>query len=219
MPSKPRKLPATASVAIPQSGNKLHAPSAARNVGPIIEAIWPFAPKSGQALEIASGTGEHIIRYAAEFPALSWQPTDIAPERLASIDAWGAEAGVSNLIAARHLDASISGWAQGWQGQNLILFSNLLHLIAEREAETLLAEAAQALAAGGVFIIYGPFMRGTEFASEGDRSFHESLREQDPEIGYKPLHWVLGRLNAAGLKAEQTIDMPASNLLLVARKP
>lgn len=211
-----RKLPKSASVAIPQDGQKLHAPAAQRNVEPILQAIKPHIPKHGRALEIASGTGEHILRYAAAHAGLSWQPTDIEPARLNSIDAW-AEA-LPNVANAQHLDASTPGWAKIWPAQDVIIFSNLLHLISEGEARTALAESAKALATRGVLIIYGPFMRGSEFASQGDREFHESLRAEASEIGYKSVEWVHKALTEAGLTPEPPLDMPANNLLLVARK-
>ena len=214
-----RKLPETASVAIVQADGKLHAPSAARNVEPILQAMRPFVPEAGQALEIASGTGEHIMRYAAAFPALEWQPTDIEEARLASIDAWASEARLPNLRPARLLDATTANWAADWPEQTVILFSNLLHLISENEALTVLKNTANALHSGGVILIYGPFMRGAEFASAGDKRFHESLCGQDPEIGYKLFQWVQEVQAGAGLKAEPPIEMPANNLLLVARKP
>ncbi len=217
MNNPPRKLPKTASVAIPQAGAKLHAPSAARNVEPILRAITPYVPASGRALEIASGTGEHVARYAAAFPQLQWQPTDIEPARLASIDAWGE--GLSNLLPAKPLDASQPGWAAAWPKQDLILFSNLLHLISDAEAIMVLEEATLALVSGGVFIIYGPFLRGDKFASEGDHRFHESLHGQDPDIGYKSYQWVQGIVSSAGLGCAPLIELPANNLLLVARKP
>ena len=215
MTKPPRTLPKTASVALPQSGAKLNAPSAVRNIGPILQVITPLMPPSGRALEIASGTGEHMARYAAAFRRLHWQPTDIEPARLASIDAWGE--GLPNLLPAQPLDASQKGWAKAWPPQDLILFSNLLHLISEAEAETVLREAVLALATGGVFLIYGPFLRGKSFASEGDRRFHESLRAEDAEIGYKPVQWVQNILRNAGLQTNPPIEMPANNLLLVAQ--
>ena len=60
-------------------------------------------------------------------------------------------------------------------GQDLIVLVNLLHLISEGEARTLIREAATALAPGGRFLVYGPFMRAGELISEGDRAFHASL--------------------------------------------
>jgi len=217
MATPPRTLPKTASVALPLAGAKLHAPSAARNIAPLLQAITPYVPARGRALEIASGTGEHVARFAAAFPGLHWQPTDIEPARLASINAWGNE--VPNVLPATHLDASQRGWASNWPKQNLILFSNLLHLISEPEAKTVLSEATRAMASGGVLIIYGPFMRGARFASDGDRHFHESLQAQDTDIGYKSYQWVQSTLQAAGVSPEPPVNMPANNLLLVANKP
>ena len=217
MSAKRLNLPDTASVAHSAENGKLHAPSAARNVDAIIHAMQEFVPASGKALEIASGTGEHIIRFAAAFPAVTWQPTDVDPDRLTSIAAWRAEVKLPNILAPILLDATTSGWARD-ADLDLIILSNLLHLISVTEAATVITESAKALNSGGVFLIYGPFMRDTEFASEGDRRFHESLHGQDPDIGYKSFQSVQDIQRGAGLKTQNPIEMPANNLMLVATK-
>ena len=213
----PRKLPKTASVALPSENGKLHAPSARRNVGAIVDALTPLAPRQGKALEIASGTGEHMLRFAAALPELSWQPTDIEPARLTSIKAWCEEAALKNVKTPVILDATVEGWAENLGGQNLIFLSNLLHLISTPEATTIIYEAAKALAPDGMFAIYGPFLRGEEFASESDRAFDESLRAQAPEIGYKSFESIQKLQAKAGLTPLAPIAMPANNLLLVAK--
>jgi len=213
----PRKLPKSASVALPAADGKLHAPAASRNGGAIVEALKPYAPHHGTALEIASGTGEHMLRFATTFPALTWQPTDIDPARLTSIKAWCDEAALTNVKPPIHLDASVAGWADRHGGQSLIFLSNLLHLISEAEAATVISEAAKALAPDGVLAIYGPFLRGDAFASAGDQSFDASLRAQAPEIGYKSFEAIQQLQAMAGLAPQPPIDMPANNLLLVAR--
>ena len=43
-------------------------PSAARNCGPIREVLTRVLPKKGFALEIGSGTGEHVICFAKALP-------------------------------------------------------------------------------------------------------------------------------------------------------
>ena len=58
------KLPETASVANSKGGVRLFAPSAERNSTPIVNLIKQIAPKSGEAFEIASGTGQHIVKLA-----------------------------------------------------------------------------------------------------------------------------------------------------------
>ena len=214
-----RTLPPTASVAEAGEGAKLHAPSAARNAGPITEALSGIAPASGTALELASGTGQHVVAFARALPGLDWQPSEIDPARRASIDAHAAEAGLANLRAAIPLDATAPGWAARHGGQDLIVLINLLHLISRAEARSLIGEAAQALAQGGRLVLYGPFLRDGQPTSEGDARFDASLRAQDPAIGYKDLADVSAWCKAAALAGPERLDMPANNLLLVARRP
>lgn len=214
-----RKLPNTASVAIPDDNGKLHAPSAARNVAAIVDAISAFVPDEGTALEIASGTGQHVVRYAEAFPNIVWQPTDIDTDRLKSIAIWTLDSDLSNIQKPELLNATSDSWSPTWLGQNLIILSNLLHLISEREAMNVITQSAKALASGGVSLIYGPFLRGADFASEGDQKFHESLQFKDSEIGYKSYQFVQNAQTDSGLIPLEPIPMPSSNLLLVARKP
>lgn len=218
MSAKRRKLPNTASIAVSGVGGKLHAPSAARNVEAIVQAIRAFVPATGTALEVASGTGEHIVRHAAAFPNIIWQPTDIATDRLDSIAAWIKDEDLPNILAPKQLDATSTGWADQWSGQDLIIVSNLLHLISEGEARNIILQSALALNSGGVFLIYGPFLRGADFASDADRTFDDSLRNQDAEIGYKSFQFIQDAQVDAGLTLLAATEMPSNNLLLAAQK-
>lgn len=212
------KLPTTASVANALEGVKLCAPSAARNTAVIVELLAGLAPSRGRALEIASGTGQHIVTLAAALPALDWQPTDIDASRRASIDAYAAEARLPNLRAARHLDAARPGWGAEEDPFDLIHLANLLHLIPQPAAQTVLKEAAAALRPSGQLVVYGPFTRAGTLTSDGDRRFDAQLRAADLDIGYKDDTWVEAVLNAAGLTVIQTRDMPANNLAFIAAR-
>jgi len=55
-----RALPPSASIAAQAEGGKLHAPSAARNAAVLVDFLRQHAPDTGRALEIASGTGQHV---------------------------------------------------------------------------------------------------------------------------------------------------------------
>ena len=95
----PRRLtlPDSASVAVPDAAGRLFAPSAARNLGAICDLVAHHAPAQGNALELASGTGQHVVAFAQRLPGLCWQPSDIDPARRASVDAYAAAAGLDNL--------------------------------------------------------------------------------------------------------------------------
>ena len=196
---------------------RMYAPAAARNIEAIAAVVAEHAPETGLALEIASGTGEHVAELARRLPGLTWQPTDPAPERRVSIDAHGVD--LDNTLPAVDLNATASGWAAQHNGLDLIFLSNLLHLIPEQGAKTLIAEVSQALASGGKFILYGPFLRDGETTSDGDARFNASLIAQDPAIGYKDDWDVIDWIHENWLELVQVIEMPANNVCFIARKP
>jgi SAM-dependent methyltransferase len=191
---------------------RMSAPSARRNIAPILEVLRTHAPTEGRVLEIAAGTGEHAVAFSRAFPGLDWQPTDLDPDRLASIEAWRQAEGPANLRPPVELNAATPGWHTTHGPADMILLVNLLHLIADAEAEAVLTGIAQALAPGGKAFLYGPFLRNGETTSEGDAAFHASLQAQDTAIGYKDIAWVRDRLTP--LKAE-TVEMPSNNLMII----
>ena len=65
---------------------------------------------TGVILEIASGSGEHIVHFARNFPALVFQPSDPEPDARLSVAAWVKATGVTNVRAPIALDASHSVW-------------------------------------------------------------------------------------------------------------
>lgn len=213
-----RSVPGAASVALPQDG-KLFAPATARNCEAIGQLLAMVAPPRGRALELASGTGQHVVAHAARLPGLTWQPTEVDALRRDSIRAYIQEAGLDNILPPVALDATAPGWAAQHGQQDLIVLVNLLHLVSEAEAKCLITEAAAALAPGGRFVIYGPFTRGGALTSDGDRSFDAALRAHDPETGYKDDFDVIDWLHDAGLELLQAVEMPANNLALAAEKP
>ena len=79
------KPPIRHSQADPGLGARLVAPSAARNLDPLCALLEQFAPSRGRALEIASGTGQHVAGFAARLPGLHWQPSDPDAARRASM--------------------------------------------------------------------------------------------------------------------------------------
>ncbi len=195
---------------------RLSAPSAVRNAGAIVAALEPVMPARGTVLEIAAGTGQHAVALAAACPQLVWQPTDIAPERRASIDAWAKAAALPNIRPAAPLDASAPGWREG--PVEMIFLANLLHIITREAAQNVLAGIARSLAPGGIAALYGPFRTEGGFRSESDARFHAALCRDTPDIGYKDAEWVASTAKSHGLTPRPRIEMPANNLILLFEK-
>lgn len=212
-----RSLPSTASVANASEDGKLVAPAASRNTDALCALLQEWGPSQGQALEIASGTGQHVSTFADVLPGLTWQPSEVDPERRVSIDAYTRNS--PNVTQVVELDAAISGWHRRIYGQDLIVLINLLHLISWQETRTIVAEVAQSLSPKGRFILYGPFKRSGQLTSDGDVRFHEALIQQDPEIGYKNDGDILNLFENVGLLMLATVEMPANNLAFIAERP
>lgn len=66
---------------------------------------------------------------------------------------------------------------------------------------------------------YGPFTIdcGTH-TSESNRDFDESLRQRNPEWGYRDVEDIKTRAAAQGLQLLDVVSMPANNFSLVFRK-
>ena len=211
-------LPPTASQAENIGKKKLYSASAARNAPFILEVLSQYLPDKGKVLEIASGTGQHCAYFAEAFCNLEWQPSEINPKRLDSIQAYIKETNQVNINMPLSLDATAENWAIEIDAYNVIIVINFFHLISNKEMKNLIRESSLALQTNSYFVIYGPFMRGGELTSDQDIKFHTSLIECDPDIGYKDDFDILDEIEANNLSPEAIIEMPSNNLMFIAKK-
>src|SRR3546814_19556789 len=65
-------------------------------------------PSERLVWELASGTGEHVLHFAAAFPHLVWQPSDPAAAHRRSIEGYRRAAGGANLRAPPDIDMTAS---------------------------------------------------------------------------------------------------------------
>lgn len=201
---------------MPEAEIRQFAPSAQRNRDPILAVLRETLPAKGLVLEIASGSGEHAIHFAAALPGLSFQPSDPNAEARASIDAWAKEAALPNLLPALALDASTPGWplarADG------VICINMIHISPWAATQGLIAEAARLLPPGGPLYLYGPYRQSGVPLAPSNAAFDESLRGRDPRWGLRELDTVAALAAAAGFGPPEITAMPANNLSVVFRK-
>src|SRR5918995_3649230 len=86
------------------------APAADRNKDPILAVLRRVLPQSGLVLEIASGTGQHVVHFAGALPKLTWQPSDPDPQMRASIAAWVEQTALPNVRPLLALDVREDEW-------------------------------------------------------------------------------------------------------------
>lgn len=167
-------------------------------------------------LEIASGTGEHIVGFARRFAALDWQPSDPDAASRASIAGWANDSALANIAAPLAIDASQRNWPI--DRADAMLCINMIHISPWPATLGLLGSAARILPAGGPLILYGSFIRGGTETAPSNLAFDRSLRERNADWGLRELGDVLDAAEAAGFSRFQTIEMPANNLSITLRK-
>lgn len=190
------------------------APAAARNRDPILQALRPHLPPSGTVLEIASGTGEHILHLAQALPGLTWQPTEPQADGRASIDAWAR--GLPNVLPALELDAAGSDWPVA--RADVVLCINMIHIAPWAAAEGLFAGAARVLGQGGLLALYGPYRRDGRPLEPGNAAFDADLRQRDPAWGLRGVGEVAALAARHGFGAPTVVEMPANNLTVLFRR-
>jgi len=172
-------------------------------------------PESGLVLEIASGTGQHVVHFAEAMPHLTWQPSDPDPDLRASIRAWIAQTGLSNVLALLELDVCHQPWPIG--AADAVLCINMIHIAPWAATTALMAGTARFLPTTGVLVLYGPYRREGQHTAPSNEAFDRSLRPSNPDWGVRDLEAVAKAAASHGLTLHDVTTMPANNLCVVFR--
>ena len=196
-----------------------NSPAADRNKQPILDVLQQVLPKRGTALEIASGTGQHVRWFGAAMRSWIWQPTEADPQALLAIEAGSAEAGLTNVRAPVLLDVTTPQWPSVGpvftESFDAIFCANMIHIAPWGNCAALMRGSVRHLALDGVLLLYGPFLEDSVSTAPGNLAFDASLRERDPQWGIRRLPDVANAANKVGLRLQARHEMPADNLLLV----
>jgi hypothetical protein len=195
---------------------RLWSPSAERNRQPIAEVLSRVLPQSGLALEVGSGTGQHVVHFARVMPQLTWQPTEQDADCLRSISAWASIEAQPNMRRPLYLDINAERWQI--EATDAVVSINLIHIAPWSATHALLRGASSILPASGLLCLYGPYRVGGKHTSASNRAFDAQLQAVNPEWGVRDLDEVSDEASVVGLEFVRTFEMPANNLLVVFRK-
>jgi cyclopropane fatty-acyl-phospholipid synthase-like methyltransferase len=196
---------------------RLSAPAAQRNRGPILEVLQRVLPARGRVLEIASGSGEHVVHFARALPQLTWQPSDPDPAARESIRAWIAHEKLDTALTPLALDVTRARWAHALEPVDAVLCINMIHISPWEACLGLLYGCEMLLPQGGPLVLYGPFMRAGAHTAPSNAAFDASLRRQDPRWGVRDLDDVQREAALRGFQLAEVVEMPANNLTVVLR--
>lgn len=191
---------------------KLYSEACERNKRPILSVLRGVFSEARTVLEIGSGTGQHAVYFSRHLPHLRWQPSDLGTH-FSSIEAWAAEAALPNLLSPLVLDVA----QRPWQTEVVdgVFSANTAHIMSWPEVEDLFCGVAEVLAENGQFCLYGPFSRGGRHSSASNFQFDAMLRSRDAVMGIRDLDNLLVLGEAAGLRLNRSIPMPANNEIMI----
>ena len=191
-------------------------PAAERNKDPILGVLARVLPSRGLVLEVASGTGQHVMHFAEALSGLTWQPSDPDAELRESIAMRIQEERRANVKGPIDLDVTKHPWPL--QTADAVVAINMIH-VAPWSATLALFEGAKALlSTEHVLFLYGPYRRFGHHTSEGNAQFDRDLRANNPEWGLRDLEAVSDVAVGAGFVLAETVEMPANNFTLVFRR-
>lgn len=198
---------------------KKYAPATQRNREPILAVLKEILPSHGTILEIASGTGEHALFFATNFPQLQWIPSDINPESLLSISAWRQDCKTHNLQPPLRLDMMQTNWQRQLIQSDIqgVICINMIHISPWQSFLGLMAGATQILPKDGILYFYGPYKIDDKHTAPSNEEFDESLKAQNPDWGVRNLNKVIKIGDKYNFQLEKTVEMPTNNLSLVFR--
>jgi SAM-dependent methyltransferase len=190
--------------------------AAERNKGPILDVLARVLPRRGLVLEIASGTGQHVVHFAKALPDVTWQPSDPDAEFRKSIALRVREERPANVNGAIDLDVTKLPWPL--QSADAVLAINMIHVAPWPATLALFEGAKDLLSTGHVLFLYGPYRRFGSHTSEGNAQFDLDLRANNPEWGLRDLEAVSDVAAGARFVLAETVEMPANNFSLIFKR-
>ncbi|MBL4573791.1 MAG: DUF938 domain-containing protein [Gammaproteobacteria bacterium] len=181
----------------------------------ILEILERHLKNGDQVLELAGGTGQHAVHFAANLPYLHWQSSDI-PSNVDSLNLRIVAAKLTNLPAAITIDVNHSPWIS--TKPTAIFSANSLHIMSADSVENFFNGINEVLQADGIAVVYGPFKYAGEFTTESNEDFDHWLKNRDPVSGIRDFEWVSELATKANLTLIEDNAMPANNQLLVWKK-
>ncbi len=189
------------------------APAAERNRQPILDVLRRVLPPKGLVLEVASGTGQHVLFFSQHLPRLQWRPTDTSSDALRSIEAWVDEAARDNLLPPLELDVRWPDWPV--TTADALMCINMIHISPWETTEALFRGASGLLTGGSHLITYGPYRLHGEHTAPSNSAFDESLRSRNARWGVRDIDELTELGGRTGFTLQERVDMPANNMTLV----
>jgi len=176
-----------------------------------------------RVLEIASGSGEMVIYYASHRKKTIWQPTEVDPACLDSIEYYVDLAKLPNVRPPVMVDVTkkLSEWPKeiaepgSWDA---ILCTNLIHVSPWSTTVALFSAAEELLKPGGYLCTMDPYMKNGIINRPGNVKLERKLKRINPEWGLKDLIELEELGNDHNMEHHKELGMMTHNKFLMFKK-
>jgi hypothetical protein len=138
------------------SDDHRYAPATLHNRDFILDVLRDVLPTTRVILEVASGSGEHVVHFARNLPNLVFQPSDPDPDARLSVAAWVKATGVTNVRAPIAWTPCIRFWPIA--SADTIMCINMIHISPWEGRLGLTNGGAATLPWAPPLYLYGPYI-------------------------------------------------------------
>jgi Protein of unknown function (DUF938) len=205
--------------------DRQHAPATLRNRDFILDVLHDVLPKTGVILEIASGSGEHVVHFARNLPSLVFQPSDPDPDARLSVTAWVKATVVTNVRAPIALDALHSVWPIA--SADGIICINMIHISPWEATVGLIKGAAAILPPGSPLSLRSIHTRRVSDGAEQIGVQPKPALSQPDQGSARPrsgrcdgaIRWILGSGYHRNARKQSERCVPPNVIVSVAGDP
>ncbi len=190
-----------------------YAPAAERNKAALTQILETLLPSRGTVLEIASGTGQHIVHFASQFTELIWQPSEADERLIPSIRGHARASNCSNITDPIRVDVHQDNWSV--DTFDALLAINMIHISPWSATVALFQGGARHIKPGGRLITYGPYRFFGYDHAHSNQLFDQGLRAQNPDWGVRSVESIGAVAADFGFALSAVLPMPANNHVLV----
>jgi cyclopropane fatty-acyl-phospholipid synthase-like methyltransferase len=192
--------------------DKPNALSCERNQQAILGILEKMIKPSARNLfEIGSGTGQHAVFMAPNFPKLQWHTSDLI-ENHRGINLWIDDSNSENISRPIIYQAGKTDFPE--IDADVVFSTNTLHIMSWDNVKALIKQLGKHLKSGTQIFLYGPFNYNGQFTSKSNADFDIWLKQRASYSGIRDFEKIQQLMTAESIKLVEDIQMPANNRIL-----
>ena len=166
-------------------------------------------------LELGSGTGQHAVYMAPQFPQMTWTCSDVKSNH-EGINLWLKEVNISNIEGPIEFEIGKDAFPSG--AFDVVYTANTFHIMDWEKDKLFIQLCGKNLKKDALVIIYGPFNYNRTYTSQSNADFDIWLKEGNSLSAIRSCEDVSENMLSSGFTLFRDFDMPVNNRTLFFKK-